>query len=87
MTGFRADGAPVKAMKHLAENGPTERDALAAHLRELDTSESNVHNVMCRLREAGFITTKVWLTPAGLAELRRLGWTLDLAGVAEETAA
>lgn len=77
----RADGAPVKVMQHLAENGPTSREDLDAFVEATGVSRATRYMALHRLREAGFIRQKVWLTPEGLAELQRLGLAPKFEGV------
>lgn len=81
---LQARGLPARILAKLAETGPMPRDDFNAWVRSDSQSESNVGNSLTRLREAGLIATKVMLTPAGLAELRRIGWKPDMTGVVDE---
>jgi len=74
---FHKDALPAQVLVHLAENGPTERETLNEFM-QAHSSDKNGYVALGRLRERGFIKTKVWLTPEGLAELHRLGWTPQL---------
>lgn len=75
------DALPARILTHLADNGPSTREVL----EPLATGQQRTAMPMAlgRLRELGFVTTKVWLTPEGLAECRRMGWRPDIAGLAE----
>lgn len=79
------EALPARILLHLVESGPTEREPLDA------LADGQCRTAMScalkRLADAGFIKTKVWLTPEGLAECRRLGWKPELVGVAEPEAA
>lgn len=74
---FHKDGLPAQVLAHLAENGPMERETLNAFMHSIG-SDKNAYVAFARLKDAGFIRTKVVLTPEGLAELHGLGWTPQL---------
>jgi hypothetical protein len=86
MSGIHSDGLPAQVLKHLAENGPTERGDLNTFMHTI-ASPNNADNAIARLRDKGFIRVKIWLTPEGLAEIKRHGWEPDLAGVTTESSA
>jgi len=80
------EALPARILLHLVDNGPTERDPLEEALAG-DSSRAAMPMALKRLAEMGFVKTKLWLTPEGLAECRRLGWKPELVGVAEPEAA
>lgn len=94
--GLLPGGTPVKALEFLADNGPTKPDDLRAKItalieaaREPGATSNPFYlslPVLKELEAAGYVRTKVWLTPEGLAELHRLGWAPGAAEPADVTA-
>lgn len=86
-TGIRRDGGGAAALAHLFEHGPTPQDDLRAVLAERLTAkdaDGYAGAQLRRLESLGLVTTKVWLTRAGLEEVRRLGLEPERAGIVQE---
>lgn len=69
-------GSVARTMRLLADNGPTEAGELLTLVRGLlgdSAHEKTAHAVLYRLRDLGYVKTKVWLTPEGLAALKKMG--------------
>lgn len=78
------NSAAADALQHLAENGATrEADLRALMVAGKDGKHSLAHtgSTLRRLEGLGFVSTKVWLTPKGLEEVRRLGLMPQREGV------
>lgn len=76
-SGMQRDATPARTLIHLAENGPTERRELFSAVGDCSTTRM----AFSRLQDLGLLKVKVWLTPEGLAECKRMGWKPELAGV------
>jgi hypothetical protein len=71
---------PYRTLAHLANAGPQEPTALRAFMQSTtgataDAAKNTLARVLTSLMDRGLVKTKVWLTPEGLAELHRHGWT------------
>src|SRR4051812_32813932 len=81
---FRGSAAAA-ALRHLADNGPTPDAELRQAVTPDEGASKNQLNhagqILRRLESIGLVKTKVWLTPAGVQELRRLGALPERAGV------
>lgn len=85
---LRKDAVPFRTLEYLAENGPTQvdalRDAMTLMVREQQEPDAKgeafyaTNGMLRSLIEKGFVRTKVWLTPEGLEELTRQGWKPEL---------
>lgn len=73
MTKLQHRGLAARVLVCLAENGPTLNSELRDFLKEGRADVRHVSVTMVKLKDAGFIKTKVWLTPEGMEELKRLG--------------
>lgn len=84
---FRGSAAAL-ALRHLCDNGPTPDEDLRTAMTSDSTGKdprTHAGATLRRLEGLGLVKTKVWLTPAGLQELRRLGIDPERAGVVRET--
>jgi hypothetical protein len=77
--GLNRNDTPYRALSHLANTGPQEEATLRAFIRALASGSNDpqkaAYHVLHGLAKRGLVRTKVWLTPEGLEELRRTGWT------------
>ncbi len=78
MTGMTTRGAGFAILCGLAENGPATKDQMDAILLATGNAPTRLVNQVIELRRNGYLVKKTFLTPAGLAELQRLGWKPDL---------
>jgi hypothetical protein len=90
--GMRAGSIHFETLAFLANNGPTlETDVLdhahetARSIRGEKATNRSGYHAFRKLEELGLVAVKVWLTPKGLEELKRLGWVPQLTADADVT--
>lgn len=68
---------PYQALAHLANTGPISDTELREAINSLAVAPkaTTATNVLHRLVSLGLVKSKCWLTPEGLAELQKNGWT------------
>lgn len=83
-TGIRRDGGLAAGLAHLAANGPTQHVEMRGILADrLSSKEADYYAgvQLRRLETLGLVAIKVWLTPKGLDEVRRLHLAPRIEGV------
>lgn len=78
------DSTAHRALRHLAENGPTAEVDMRTVMAEgmaAKSADATAGKTLRHLESLGLVKARILLTPAGLEELGRLGWKPELEGV------